>query len=338
MLAKQSDLYVFSDHPKDEAAKEAVGEVRQIISDIRGFSTVTVIKRDKNLGLAKSVISGVTEVINKEGRVIVLEDDLVTSPQFLEYMNQALRHYERDPKVFSIGGYQFPERTMKIPKGYPFDAYSGYRCCSWGWATWKDRWDRIDWEMKYFDAFMADAKSQAKFNLGGADRTQMLVHQREGKVNSWAIRFCYAHFQNDMRCIYPAKSLVNNIGLDNSGVHCGVDPSRQHDALDENFLPKLFCPAEPIVPEIAEAFYRVFSPKLGAKGIFSRGWGFLKKAYRKMALKYHPDKNPGIPKSAPYGTQDEDDFTRLDNAYKNFAVITAVNKVFQEYEENKKKM
>ncbi|NMG33878.1 glycosyltransferase [Azoarcus sp. TTM-91] len=259
-LAAQSDLVIFSDAPKDDAAASAVREVREVLAGVTGFASVRVVERERNMGLARSVIAGVTELLDAHGRVIVLEDDLVTSRHFLQYMNDALDYYADDPKAFSIGGYQFPARTMAIPMRYRHDTYASYRCCSWGWATWRDRWARIDWDMGYIDAFMADREQQARFNRGGPDMTQMLMHQHQGRIDSWAIRFCHAHFANDMRCIYPVKSLVSNIGLDNSGVHCGVDPRRQHDSLDEAFIPSDFCRADPVEPELAAAFYQAFCP------------------------------------------------------------------------------
>jgi len=259
-LARHTDLVIFSDAPRDEAASAAVREVREIIENISGFGSVRAVQRDINYGLAKSVISGVSEIIDSYGQVIVLEDDLVTSATFLEYMNSALVHYRDDPKAFSIGGYQFPARTMSIPRNYPWDTYASYRCCSWGWATWKDRWERIDWSMGYFDDFTASAAQQVRFNRGGSDMTQLLSLQHEGRIDSWAIRFCYTHFATNMHCIYPVKSLVNNIGLDNSGTHCGVDPRRQHDELDEDWLPRVFCPGDHVDPAITASFRSAFEP------------------------------------------------------------------------------
>lgn len=285
-LAPVSDLIIFSDAPKDQAAVPAVEAVRQLVAGASGFASVRVVERDKNLGLAKSVISGVTEIVSARGRVIVLEDDLVTTPQFLQYMNDALDRYENDPKAFSVGGYQFPEQKMAIPPSYGHDTYASYRCCSWGWATWLDRWNGIDWDMRYFDAFMADPDQQARFNRGGPDMTKTLQDQKEGKVNSWAIRFCHAHFAADMRCIYPVKSLVNNIGLDGSGVHCGEDPDRHHDALDEDFLPKDFCPADPVDPVLAASFYRAFCPEAPLTAPERPTWS---RAVREAARRLLPD-------------------------------------------------
>jgi len=288
-LAAQSDLFIFSDFAKNDSAKNNVEKVREIIHQINGFKSVQIVEREKNFGLANSVISGVTEIISRSGQVIVLEDDLETSPHFLKYMNDALKFYERDPKAFSIGGYQFPEKTMAIPSRYAFDTYASFRCCSWGWATWKDRWMGIDWGMTYFDEFMADPEKQNQFNRGGPDLTPMLCHQKEGRIDSWAIRFAYAHFDRDMHCIYPVKSLVNNIGLDNSGVHCGVDPKRQHKSLDKDYSPQKFCPAHVVDPKLASAFYKAFDAKEeGLKSFKTKMKKGLKKVVKKLGAVFFP--------------------------------------------------
>ena len=290
-LANESDLIIFSDAAKNKETLEAVNKVREVISSITGFSSVRIVEREQNMGLANSIISGVTEVINASGRVIVLEDDLITTPNFLRYMNNSLDHYERDLNTFSIGAYQFPEQTMSFPVDYPHDTYSSYRCCSWGWGTWLDRWDKVDWDMKDLYDFMSDPGQQEKFNIGGPDLSEMLRLQGSGFIDSWAIRFCYAHNINDMRCIYPRKSLVNNIGLDGSGVHCGEDPRRQHYDLDKNFLPANYCQSNPVNPEIAKNFYQAFSSNhLGKEKItlkvLVRKLGTLGKLIKKTSTQF----------------------------------------------------
>ena len=260
-LAKKSELFVFSDAAKNDTAQDAVAEVRHLCNSIPGFDSVHLTMREKNFGLAKSVISGVTDVIEKYGKVIVLEDDLVTTPRFLEYMNNALNHYAPDSKAFSIGGYQFPGHSMQIPKSYSYDTYAAYRCCSWGWATWLDRWKRIDWDMQYMEKFRSSKKQQADFNRGGPEMSLLLFNQEIGIIDSWAIRFCYAHFAHQMHCIYPRKTLVNNIGLDGSGVHSGVDPRRQHNDIDNAWLPEKFCPAALVDKKIVKDFRLLFTPQ-----------------------------------------------------------------------------
>jgi hypothetical protein len=259
-LLAESDMFVFSDAGKDPQAAESVSAVRQYIRTITGFRSTRIVEREKNYGLANSIIDGVTSVANQYGRVIALEDDLVTSPYFLEYMNAALDHYENDPKAFSIGAYNFPAKTMPIPRDYQWDTYAFFRCCSWGWATWIDRWKRVDWEMDYYDTFMQNPNGQESFDRGGPDMTRLLRMQRERQIDSWAIRFCYAHHANNMHCIYPVKTLVVNIGLDNTGMHCGSDARREHKEFDEQWNPNSFCPAGYVDARIARQFYGAFMP------------------------------------------------------------------------------
>ncbi|MGC4099085.1 MAG: hypothetical protein QM706_18395 [Nitrospira sp.] len=260
VFASESDLFIYSDAPKNSSVIAAVCEVRSYIKTITGFNSVCIVERDKNWGLAGSVIDGVTTIVNRYGRVIVLEDDLVTSPRFLDYLNTALQHYERDPKAFSIGAYNFPEKTLPIPSDYQWDTYASFRCCSWGWATWIDRWKRIDWDMAYYDTFMRDSTARELFNRGGPDMSGMLKMQYEKRIDSWAIRFCYAHHANNMHCIYPVKTLVMNIGLDDSGMHCGVNPRWEHTSFDEQWIPHAFCPGDNIDMRISHRFYDVFVP------------------------------------------------------------------------------
>ena len=198
-LAKESELYIFSDGPKTEN-DEKVNEVRKYIKTISGFKSITISEKEKNCGLANSVIAGVTEIINKFGKVIVIEDDLVTSKYFLKFINEALDFFEKDERIFSVSGYTFPAKTMKIPKNYKHDIYLAYRHGAWGWGTWKNRWESVDWELSDFKEFCENPKLQKAFNCGGADMSGMLKAQMEGKIDSWAIRFDYSLFKNGCFC------------------------------------------------------------------------------------------------------------------------------------------
>lgn len=222
-LAKESPLFIFSDGCKGEGDRKGVEKVREILHslDKSCFKSVSIIKKKKNNGLAQSIISGVTEVLKSFDKVIVLEDDLVTSQAFLGYMNTMLDIYKDEKKIYSISGYNHPKKLMKIPKEYPYDIYFNPRASSWGWATWKDRWETVDWKIKDFEVFLKDSKKQKKFNEGGSDMSRMLIRQMKGELDSWAIRWCYHHFKNNAFCIYPTKSYIDNIGHDGSGVHCG---------------------------------------------------------------------------------------------------------------------
>lgn len=218
-LSGQSDLFVFADGARD--AKEAVDveAVRLIVDRVEGFRSVTVQKQSANRGLASSVIAGVSSVIRQYGKVIVVEDDLQFSPHFLEYMNQALDRYAPDHRIFSIGGYSPP---LQIPEGYVEDSYLSYRCCTWGWATWLDRWEKVDWDVKDYDNFINNPQEVARFNRGGEDMSHILKLQMAGNISSWGIRWDYAHFKNEAYCFRPTFSIVGNTGNDGTGVHCGA--------------------------------------------------------------------------------------------------------------------
>jgi len=223
-LADQSDLFIFSDGPKNEQTQEAVQEVRKYIRTFDGFKSVTIQEREKNLGLAKSVISGVTELIAKYGKIIVVEDDLVTSNDFLSFMNQALNWFENESRIFSVSGFNFP---IIVPNHYKYDAYCSYRSMSWGWGTWKDRWLKSDWDIGDFKRFLADKNAQYSFNRGGDDLTDMLILQMTSKIDSWSIRWDYTHHKHNAFAILPVESKIYNIGFDTSGVHCKNAPFRQ---------------------------------------------------------------------------------------------------------------
>ena len=149
LFASESLLFIFSDGYKNQNDKRAVEDVRKYISTISGFKEIKINLKDNNLGLANSVISGVTEVINKYDKAIVLEDDIITSKYFLKFMNEALDFYEEDKRIYSISGYNFP---IKIPESYQHKIYISPRPSSWGWATWKDRWEKVDWNISDFDS------------------------------------------------------------------------------------------------------------------------------------------------------------------------------------------
>lgn len=218
-LSSQSDLFVFADAARNEKDVAEVEAVRSIIDRIEGFRSITVHKQTENRGLAPSVIAGVGSVIRQYGKVIVVEDDLQFSPHFLQYMNEALDRYALDPRVYSIGGYSPP---LEMPEGYTEDSYLSYRCCTWGWATWRDRWESVDWEMRDYESFANSPIQISRFNRGGDDMSHILKLQMAGKVSSWGIRWDYAHFKNDAYCFRPAYSIVGNIGNDGTGVHCGA--------------------------------------------------------------------------------------------------------------------
>lgn len=259
-IARDSELFIFCDGPKNINEKEKVKMVRDYITKISGFKDITIIQRENNLGLAKSIITGVTEIINKYGKIIVLEDDLVTSPYFLRYMNESLDFYEKIDKVYSITGYNLPPSSLKIPEQYKSDIFFNPRPMSWSWATWKDRWNKVDWDVSDYDNFLKNKKAQREFNkAGGNDLSDMLILQMNGDIDSWYIRWCYTHYKNNSLCVYPVKSMVINIGHDASGVHCGNDQTGlyTHSKLEE--IDKIdFTPVTNVDKKIMSQFVKAF--------------------------------------------------------------------------------
>jgi O-antigen/teichoic acid export membrane protein len=216
-LAARSELFVFSDGGKNRSDRAAVEEVRRYVRGVEGFRSVTIVERDQNSGLAKSVISGVTEIFDKYERQIVLEDDLLTAPDFLTFMNDSLDRYEQETKIFSVSAFNF---AVKVPEGYRYDSFCSHRSSSWGWGTWKNRWERVDWEVSDYAEFRANKVQQRLLNRGGADLSYMLGLQMAGAIDSWAIRWAYAHYKHESVAMLSTVSKVYNIGLDGSGVHC----------------------------------------------------------------------------------------------------------------------
>jgi len=218
-FALESDLYIFSDGPRTSDDANKVADVRAFIHRVEGFKSVTIVERNENWGLSCSIIAGVTEIINRRGRIVVLEDDLVTSPHFLSFMNDALDFYQDDTRVVSIHGYMYPV-SGSLPETF-FLIDTG----SWGWATWQRGWDLFELDGSLLLEELRRRKLTYVFDMEGAyPFTKMLVDQVEGWNDSWAIRWQASAFLKNGLTLFPGRSLVNNIGHDSSGSHCGTTP------------------------------------------------------------------------------------------------------------------
>ncbi|GBR75495.1 hypothetical protein NO2_0164 [Candidatus Termititenax persephonae] len=231
-LADKSDLFIYSDAAKDDLAIDKVREVREYIKTIKGFKSINIIEREKNIGLAHSIIDGVTTIVNEYGRVIVLEDDLVTSPYFLSYINDALELYEHNESVVSIHGYMYPGRE-KLPD-YFF--LRGADC--WGWATWQRGWSLFNPDAQYLLNEIKKQNLQELFNFSNTyNYTGMLQNQIDGRISSWAICWYASAFLADKYTLYPRKSFVQNIGMDGSGTHCGINNFYKKGKLSATYKP-----------------------------------------------------------------------------------------------------
>jgi len=223
-LARDSDLFIYADGPKENAAPEQLEKIRQTRELARSQNwckNVTVIESEKNKGLAASIILGVTETANKYGKVIVLEDDIVTGKYFLEFMNTALDKYENEKKVWHIAGWRDPVKKAKEGGAY---FYPTMDC--WGWATWADRWQYFKKDVAFYQSVFTD-EMKFHFNIEGSEpgMWSQIDDNSSGKINTWAIFWYATLFLKNGLCLAPTKSLVKNIGFDNSGVHCGQNSS-----------------------------------------------------------------------------------------------------------------
>lgn len=233
-LAQESELFIFSDGPKNDNATEMVDRVRAYIKTVRGFQRITIVEREKNYGLSASVHSGVTEVVEQYGKIIVLEDDLVVAPDFLKYMNAALDTYEHKNQVMQISGFMFQGVEIKGDHALFLPCIT-----SWGWATWSRAWKHMNIDAgRVLKAIEQSRMKKNRFNLNGYyDYAGLLQATLSGKMDSWAIIWYAAVFEAHGLVLYPPETLVLNMGFDGSGVHnvrtrsVAVDINKEHSFL-----------------------------------------------------------------------------------------------------------
>ncbi|MFC1586124.1 glycosyltransferase [Fibrobacterota bacterium] len=215
-LAGQSDVLIYSDGPKKDEDRETIKAIRSYVKSMDGFASVNVIEQKENLGLGNSIIAGVSETIKQHGKAIVLEDDLVTSPHFLDFMNDALHRYKDQEEVVCVSGYVYP---LKSPLPGSF-FIRGADCL--GWATWKKGWDLFERNGKKLLASLEKERLAREFDFNGSyPYMRMLKNQVKGKNDSWAVRWYASAFLAQKLILYPPQSLVHHIGSDSSGTNCG---------------------------------------------------------------------------------------------------------------------
>lgn len=257
--AADSSLWIFCDGPKPGADLAQVQAVRMLAQDpvwAGRFASVEVRISEANKGLARSIIGGVSTVMDSAGRAIVVEDDLLVAPDFLRYMNDCLDFYQDDPKVGSITGFS---PLSEAPAGYAHDVMAIPRNCSHGWATWADRWRQVDWDAAGAARLSQDRALRRRFNVAGNDRLGRLVRQLEGRIDSWSIRFGLWQSLAGMHTIYPVHNRVSNIGFDGSGVHTRQGEDVNAGALIEPRAYRLEHVAED--PAILRQVARIYSGK-----------------------------------------------------------------------------
>lgn len=217
-LANCSEIYIFSDGPKNSNDLIKIKSVRKYINSINGFKKIEILESQENMGLKRSIRTGITQILQKNNKVIVLEDDLMVATNFLEYMNQSLNFYEDYDNIMSISGYSFPS-FFKFSIGHN-DVYKYPRFFSWGWGTWKSTWNQINWDLNFYQKKLkSDNKFRLKLNMGGQDQIRMLKNTIKGKLSSWAIIYSSHLALYNGYSIAPKTSKVINIGFSEDATH-----------------------------------------------------------------------------------------------------------------------
>lgn len=217
-LSGTAVLTIFCDGPRHEQDEPGTRAVRALSKSVQGVANVEVVERPRNMGCAASIIDGLTEMFRLHERLVVIEDDIVTSPHTLRFLSEGLDRYADNEKVFNIAAWTPPHIARNLPAGYPYDVYAIPRFNCWGWASWRDRFQDIDWSVKDYQEFKSSPQLRKDFNAGGDDMSPMLDEQMEGKINTWDIRVDYARFKKNMVGINPVRSYALNIGM-GSGTH-----------------------------------------------------------------------------------------------------------------------
>lgn len=213
--ASESDLIIYADGPKQKEHQASVRVVRDLVRNASGFKSIQIVERESNLGLANSIISGVSEVCAARDRVIVVEDDLVVASGFLRFLNAGLDRYQSEEKVFQISGYGYPAHDSSTAQSFFLPMAS-----CWGWATWSRAWKEFDSKMTALTALDSDPIGRRRFNVDDTyDYYGMACQQRQGKIDSWGIRWQLSLFAREGLVLYPRDSLVYNAGIDASGTH-----------------------------------------------------------------------------------------------------------------------
>lgn len=221
-----SELYVFMDEARNDSEADDVEKVRALFDNLQGFKTIHPYPARMNKGMARSVIDGVTTVLEKHESIIVLEDDLVVAPDFLTFMNTALEAYRDRSDIWSISGY-----TPNLKEIEQYDKNGMFlvpRAQCWGWATWNDRWETVDWEVSDFNYLARNKKRRKAFDMGGNDLFRTLEMEHRERIESWAVRWAYAASKQKMWTVNPMLSKVQNIGLKSSTSHVGWHDERHN--------------------------------------------------------------------------------------------------------------
>lgn len=225
--AAETELYIFSDGARHHNV-DRVTNVRHYLRSLNGFKRITIFERDHNMGLAANIKAGISHVFVTHDRIIVLEDDIVTAPNFLLYMNAALRSYAQNDKVGHINGWSYPLAEKSSEEFYFLDIMN-----CWGWATWKDTWSIFNDNPMYWANAMSHVEKN-KIDLNGSGEFWPQVQSNiRGKKNTWAIFWYLSLIENDLYSLTPRTSFCQNIGHDGSGENCKATQQYSVNCINE---------------------------------------------------------------------------------------------------------
>ncbi len=210
------ELYIFHDGLKSEKDRIGWEASRKVIEDI-DWCKVNYFPAEKNKGLARSIIDGINYVLAENNAVIVLEDDCVPTPNFLRFMRQCFEKYQDNKRVYSIGGFGWPINVTKNQ----YDIYFTGRISSWGWGTWKDRWEQYAIDNDILNRIKNDKEKSICLAAWGSDLEGQFIDRMNGKNDSWAVYWALKVIEEGGLCVAPYVSLIENIGFDGTGVNCG---------------------------------------------------------------------------------------------------------------------
>lgn len=233
-LAAQSDLTIFCDGPRTEAEQQTTDAVRTVAKLARGFAAVKVVCREANMGCAASVIGGLQYMFDRHDLLIVIEDDILCSEHTLAFLNHGLELYEKQKTVFNIAAWSPPPNLLPAHREYTWDVYAIPRFNCWGWASWRDRFESVDWSVTDYEQFRNSPRLRAAFDAGGADMSGLLDSQMRGDLNTWDIRMDYARFKQGCVGINPVRSYTTNIGMG-----CGTHTTTHTDRFDNDITAAL---------------------------------------------------------------------------------------------------
>jgi len=219
-LAQDSEIFIFCDGPRNIKDLAAIKSVHEVVDSLSGFKKINVTKREINHGSQFSIIFGIQSVLENHDSVIVVEDDIIAAKDFLNFTNRSLDFYRGEKDVWCVSGFNYPKNLIKFPKNYSDDVFFVQgKSSSWGWGTWRDRWQKIDFEIKDYAGFAKNKKLIKAFNRAGGNMFDMLRLQKENRINAWDIQMSYSMFKNNGYTVHSSKPLTKNIGFDSSGTH-----------------------------------------------------------------------------------------------------------------------